>query len=107
MDIVPSPSLYTHGLPDASTIVASPLPVTGYNTNELMLQVDLHGNKVVEEMRTLPIETNSTGKLQLIPVITRGEPSTEPDFPLISPGDDKPTGEHRLVQIHGAPFWHE
>ena len=78
---------------------ALPLTAIDYNTLELVFFGDIDGDNMLEEMGTLPIETNATGQLSIVQVLSRGR-ATAPYYFLVLLSDGNHTGDHRLVQIN-------
>jgi len=78
---------------------ALPLAAIDYNTLELVFFGDVDGDNMLDEMGAVPIETNATGPLDIVQVLSRGK-STAPYYFLVLLSDGNDNGEHRLVQIN-------
>jgi hypothetical protein len=78
---------------------AAPLTAIDYKTNELVYYGDINGDNFLDEMGAMPIETNSTDKLDIVQVLSRGGPTQFPIYFLVLLSNGKHIGEHRLVQI--------
>lgn len=80
-----------------------PLTAIDYKTNELVFYGDIDGDNKLDEMGTMPLETHSTAHLNIVQVISRGEPTLVPQYLLVLLSDGRPVGEHRVVQINFDP----
>ena len=85
--------------PPSGSAYAAPLTAVDYNTNELVYYGDTDGDNALDEMGSVPIETDANGKLHIVQVISRGSSTQSPRYLLVLLTDGNDPGEHRLVQI--------
>ena len=78
---------------------ALPLTAIDYNTLELVFYGDGDGDNLLEELDSIPIETNSHGELKIVQVISRGSSTQSPRYLLVLLSDGNHLGEHALIKI--------
>jgi hypothetical protein len=107
------PSSVINKYPDFGTFsgpgdfYAAPLTAIDFNALELVYYGDGNGDNRLEELGSVPIETNSTSDLNIIQVISRGGPTQSPAYMLVLLSDNKHLGEHRILQINFDENTHE
>jgi hypothetical protein len=77
-----------------------PLTAIDYNSLELVYYADTNQDNMLEELGSVPIETNSIKDLKIVKVISRGGPSQAPNYLILLLSDGNHDGEHRIVQLN-------
>jgi len=78
---------------------ANPVRAIDFDALEIVYYGDANNDNTLVELGSVPIETNSTKKLEIIQVISTGTTSQSPNYVLLLLTDGSHNGEHRVIQL--------